>query len=110
MTDRDKLIELILQSELEAEKNCVYYSRQSRIRAGIVADYLLEKGVIVPPVKVGEECIIRKIYTGNIATEKTEKAIFTGIAYLTVNQNGTQIMSPENIFTVDETEKEREQK
>ena len=55
MTERERLIELILKSELEAEKNCVYYSRQSRIRAGIVADFLLENGVIVPPVSLGEK-------------------------------------------------------
>lgn len=54
MTDRDRLIELIMQSELEAEKNCVYYSRQSRIRAGIVADFLLENGVVVPPVAASD--------------------------------------------------------
>lgn len=54
MSDRERLIELILQSELEAEKNCVYYSRQSRIRAGIVADFLIENGVIVPPVSASD--------------------------------------------------------
>lgn len=57
MTDKEKLIELILQSELEAEKNCVFYSRQSRIKAGIVADFLIENGVIVPPVNVGKRRI-----------------------------------------------------
>ena len=55
MTDRDRLIELILQGENEADKkgiaNCQMYNLE---KAKILADYLLANGVIVPPCKVGD--------------------------------------------------------
>ena len=55
MTDREKLIELILQGENEADKkgiaNCQMYNLE---KAKILAEYLLANGVIVPPCKVGD--------------------------------------------------------
>ena len=55
MTDRYRLIELILQGENEADKkgiaNCQMYNLE---KAKIIAEYLIANGVIVPPCKVGD--------------------------------------------------------
>ena len=50
---RERLIELLMQGELEADKQGVFNCSQSKWKAEILADYLLENGVIVPPVYVG---------------------------------------------------------
>ena len=47
MTDRDRLIEL-LQSASDKYINLLHFEKE------ILADYLLENGVIVPPCKVGD--------------------------------------------------------
>ena len=56
MTDRDRLIELILQGENEADKkgiaNCQMYNLE---KAKILVEHLLANGVIVPPCKVGDK-------------------------------------------------------
>lgn len=54
MNEREKLIELLLQSELEAEELGIFNCHKSEVKAGIVADFLLENGVIVPPCKVDD--------------------------------------------------------
>ena len=51
---RERLIELIMQGELEADKQGVFNCSQSKWKAEIIADFLLENGVIVPPVKAGD--------------------------------------------------------
>lgn len=55
MTDRYRLIELILQGENEADKrgiaNCQMYNLE---KAKILADYLLANGVIVAPMPMAE--------------------------------------------------------
>ena len=53
MTEREKLIELLMQGELEADKQGVFNCSRSKWKAEIIADFLLENGVIVPPVQVG---------------------------------------------------------
>ena len=53
MTERERLIELLMQGELEAEKQGVFNCSRSEWKAEIMADFLLENGVIVPPVQVG---------------------------------------------------------
>ena len=52
MTERERLIELLMQGELEADRRGVLLCSQSKWKAEIMADFLLENGVIVPPVKV----------------------------------------------------------
>ena len=52
MTEREKLIELLMQGELEADKQGVFNCSRSKWKAEIVADYLLENGVIVMPVDI----------------------------------------------------------
>lgn len=54
MSERERLIELL-------DQNCGYVEEQ---KAEMLADYLLENGVIVPPVKVGDKVwIIMANYT-----------------------------------------------
>lgn len=55
MTEREELIELLLQSELEAEKHGIFNCHRSKLKAEIVADYLLENGVIVLSHKIGDK-------------------------------------------------------
>lgn len=50
---RERLIELLMQGELEADKRGVFNCSRSKWKAEIMADFLLENGVIVPPVYVG---------------------------------------------------------
>ena len=57
MTEREKLIELLMQGELEADKQGVFNCSRSERKAEIMADFLLSNGVIVPPVKLGERRI-----------------------------------------------------
>lgn len=51
--DRDRLIELLMQGELEAEKQGAFNCSRSKRKAEIIADFLLENGVKVQPVKIG---------------------------------------------------------
>ena len=52
MTEREKLIELLMQGELEADKQGVFNCSRSKWKAEIVADYLLANGVVVLPVDI----------------------------------------------------------
>ena len=54
MTERERLIELLKQGELEADKQGIFNCSRSKWKAEIMADYLLKNGVIVPPVKFGD--------------------------------------------------------
>lgn len=54
MTERERLIELLMQGELEADKQGVFNCSRSEWKAEIIADFLLENGVIVLPCKVGD--------------------------------------------------------
>ena len=53
MNERDRLIELLMQGDIAASKQGVFNCCMCRREAETIADYLLESGVIVPPVKVG---------------------------------------------------------
>ena len=57
MTERKRLIELLMQGDIAAAKQGVFNCCMCRREAETIADYLLENGVIVPPVKVGERRI-----------------------------------------------------
>ena len=60
MTERERLIELLKSDSCESpmlcDPNCKY-ANLKRCYEERTADYLLENGVIVPPVKVGERRI-----------------------------------------------------
>ena len=83
MTEREELIELLLQSELEAEKHGIFNCHRSKLKAEIVADFLLENGVIVPPVKVGDTVYTNVSWQGWYLREKDKpykaKVVFIGI-------------------------------
>lgn len=53
MNDRDRLIELLMQGDIAAAKQGVFNCCMCRREAETIADYMLENGVIVPPVYVG---------------------------------------------------------
>ena len=53
MTERERLIELLMQGELEADQQGVFNCSRSEWQAEITADFLLANGVRVPPVVVG---------------------------------------------------------
>ena len=57
MNERERLIELLMQGDIAAAKQGVFNCCMCRREAETIADYLLENGVIVPPVKVGERRI-----------------------------------------------------
>ena len=54
MTERERLIELLMQGDIAAAKQGVFNCCMCRREAETIADYLLENGVIVPPVKMGD--------------------------------------------------------
>ena len=53
MNERERLIELLMQGDIAAAKQGVFNCCMCRREAETIADYLLENGVIVPPVQVG---------------------------------------------------------
>ena len=53
MTERERLVELLMQGDIAAAKQGVFNCCMCRREAETIADYLLENGVIVPPVYVG---------------------------------------------------------
>lgn len=55
VTERERLIELLMQGELEADKQGVFNCSRSEWKAEIIADYLLASGVRVLPVKAGDK-------------------------------------------------------
>ena len=54
MTERERLVELLMQGDIAAAKQGVFNCCMCRREAETIADYLLENGVIVPPVKMGD--------------------------------------------------------
>ena len=54
MTERERLIELLMQGDIAASKQGVFNCCMCKREAEILADFLLENGVIVPPCKVGD--------------------------------------------------------
>ena len=53
MSERERLIELLMQGDIAAAKQGVFNCCMCKREAEILADHLLENGVIVPPVQVG---------------------------------------------------------
>lgn len=67
---RDRLIELLKMVEYQ-------YTEIHSIMTQNVADFLLQKGVIVPSCKVGD-----KVYVGNLHTKISEIIIETDITFM----------------------------
>ena len=59
MNERERLIELLMLGELEADKQGVFNCSRSEWKAEIMADFLLDNGVTVLPVKVGDIVYIK---------------------------------------------------
>ena len=57
MNERERLIELLMQGDIAASKQGVFNCCMCKREAEILADHLLENGVIVPGVKVCERRI-----------------------------------------------------
>ena len=54
MTERERLIELLMQGDIAAAKQGVFNCCMCRREAETIADYMLENGVTVLPVKAGD--------------------------------------------------------
>lgn len=59
MNERERLIGLLMQGELEASKQGVFNCSWSKRKAEIIADFLLKNGVTVSTVKVGDIVYIK---------------------------------------------------
>lgn len=51
---KEKLIELLLSAEKVADEEGFCNCHKSRPKAELIADYLIQNGVVVPPCKVGD--------------------------------------------------------
>ena len=58
MTERERLEELLMASPTDFDGNR---------NVGVIADYLLENGVIVPPVKVGDTVYVNPYTLGSLS-------------------------------------------
>lgn len=113
MNERERLIELLGGTE--------YYGRETfkvrfyRSVFGILADHLLENGVIVPPVKIGDT--VYGISRGAIVPISIDRIQYSnrGIDILGRNEryygNGTITLHPNNEFGIEwyKTKEEAEQ-
>ena len=55
MTERERLVELLMQGDIAAAKQGVFNCCMCRREAETIADYLLENGVIILPCKIGDD-------------------------------------------------------
>ena len=78
MTERERLIELLMQGELEADRRGVLLCSQSKWKAEIMADFLLSNGVIVPPCCIGDTVYeIRENGKNPISGKRFDRCITT---------------------------------
>lgn len=86
MSERERLIELLksdsCQSPMLCDPNCKYANLE-RCYEARTADYLLENGVIVPPVKVGDtvytNCSMQGWYLRNKDRPYKATVVYMGI-------------------------------
>ena len=116
MTERERLIELLKNdncpSPFICDANCKYIN-SGNCSTERIADLLLENGVIILPCKIGDYCkIAKRLMADNsgegdikIRYSAVETAQLIGIACVTVNENGTQIMDISNVFALKERER-----
>lgn len=72
MTERERLIETICEGLAQnCGGNCTLPNKMYCQDCHILADYLLENGVIVPPCKVGD--MVYEICLGKLSGQKTIK-------------------------------------
>ena len=101
MGEREKLIELLMQGELEADKQGVFNCSRSKWKAEIIADYLLENGVSILPCKVGDALYYHDYKCGAFNDNKDEWNIVDSIVCeIRIKKKGTLVeMSSGRIFT-----------
>lgn len=101
MTERDRLIELLMQGELEADKQGVFNCSRSKWKAEIIADYLLENEVSILPCKVGDALYYHDYKCGAFNDNKDEWNIIDSIVCeIRIKKKGTLVeMSSGRIFT-----------
>ena len=80
---RDRLIKLLMQGDIAASKQGVFNCCMCKREAEILADYLLENGVIVPPVKIGDtvytNCSMQGWYLRSKDRPYKAKVVYMGI-------------------------------
>ena len=101
MTEREKLIELLMQGELEADKQGVFNCSRSKWKAEIIADYLLENGVSILPCKVGDVLYYHDYKCGAFNDNKDEWNIVDSVVcQIRIKKKGILVeMSSGRIFT-----------
>lgn len=78
MTERERLIKLLMQGELEADKQGIFNCSRSEWKAEIMADFLLSNGVIVPPCCIGDTVYeIRENGKNPISGKRFDRCITT---------------------------------
>lgn len=82
MTGREKLIELLMQGEREAENEGFFNCHKSEKKAEYIADYLLKNGVTIPLVKMGDT-VYQADNAGNIYGNEVTQVVYgtNGIAF-----------------------------
>lgn len=110
MTERERLIKLIGDSEALQYSGCHYNELDYCCKQ--IADYLLDSGVIVPPCKAGD--IVYVIYDGYVAGARVLSYLIDHsgglVDLLVTSKKGITFIAPdypvENIFlTCEEAEK-----
>ena len=128
MTDRDRLIELLIEAEAMCDNtlNCedCKYEHSGKCKNELTADHLLANGVIVPPCKVGDVVyflleddfpVHRWFLSEEKITEICSKGFFTSAFYPAKedfgNYTGYELLGKEAFLALAEAEralKERE--
>ena len=101
MTERERLIELLMQGELEADKQGVFNCSRSKWKAEIIADYLLENGVSILPCKVGDALYYHDYKCGAFNDDNDEWNVVDSIVCeIRIKKKGILVeMSSGRIFT-----------
>lgn len=101
MTERERLIELINQAQAKSDDNFGMTNSEQ------MADFLLENGVVVPPVKVGDTVYTNVSWQGWYLRDK-DKPYKAKVVYIGINgsKNYVNVVYEKNdnmlTFTFDE--------
>ena len=94
MTDRDRLIELLLKCDKENDVlSCFHERPRKKQSAEIIADYLIANGVIVPPCKVGD-----MVYTSydHLSHRETNEIFECKVVFIGLCEDGNYINLKDN--------------
>ena len=112
MTDRERLIELIVNADVHDSYECKLCTKKdtscTRCGAEKLADHLLANGVIVPPCMVGDT--VYRIYTRSwVGEDKVDYFIITERGLYYVDDKGRETSCDKFGKTVFLTKEEAEQ-